>query len=57
MHFFLPWFHLPVVYFSCHVDPNMNSLSQFPFMGVFKNDFTTDGQLVYLNRALQRAVS
>lgn len=57
MHFFLPQFHLPVVYFSCHVDPNMNFLSQFPFMGVLKNDFTTEGQLVYLNRALQRAVS
>lgn len=47
----------PTVFPSCHVDPNMNLFSQFPFMEVFQKELTTDGKLVYLDRALQRAVS
>ena len=45
------------VFLSCHIDPNMSLSSQFPFMEVFQRELTTDGKLVYLNRALQRAVS
>lgn len=45
---------LPLEFLSCHVDPIMSLFSQFPFMEVFQNDFTTDGQLVYyLDKALQ----
>lgn len=50
MYFFVPQFHLPLVFLSCHVDPNMSFFSQSPLMDVFKNGFTTDGQLVYYIR-------
>lgn len=56
-YFFVPQFHLPLVFLSCHVDPNTSLFSQFPFIEILKNGFTTDGQLIYSDRVLQRAMS